>query len=501
MVAEFLRKSDVLLGPFDDSIFQARAAQDRHIPYVCFLLGTMSRGAFSMIKSYQHLTTGDILVGNCAADLKLAHKFFVNAQTRLLPFAFDESNYYPIDEAEKRAIRAQFGFRPEEKIIVYAGRITLEKNVHSVVRVFSAVRRLVPTARLVIAGLDVDYPFYEFGGFTFGIRNTLVRAAARLGLSKEQVTLVGRRNADELRALYNIADVAVNLTLHHDENFGLSQVEAMACGTPVVGTSWGGLKDTIVDGETGYKVDTVVTGTGVKVNWWQAVNHIVTVLGGGPEQSRLRPRCRANAYDRYSLTRYGQHLESILSDCRAAEATAREPLKSSPFARHFWGLCAPQWGEPPSYRRSPRSYQMYRELIAPFAGSSPGPAAAGELDPQEILCLANPLLIDGRTLAINDPIFAFELEIPEAHRAAVLAVLEVLKEEPAITWGRLARTRLPAQADLPGALAWMLDTGLLLKGGTGPWPLTPRDIAAQMSVPVFTIQSMSHTTDAMVVGP
>lgn len=499
MLTEFLRESDVLLGPLDDAVLQARAGQDRHVPYVCFMLGAMSRGAFSMIKSYQHLTTDDVLVGNCTADLKLAHKFFVNARTRLLPFAFDESNYYPLDEAERRAVRAQLGFHPEDKILVYAGRLTLEKNVHTLLRVFSAVRRLVPTARLVVAGLDFDYPFLEFGAFTFGIKNTLVRAAARLGLSKEQVNFVGHRGADELRALYNIADATVNLTLHHDENFGLSQVEAMACGTPVVGTSWGGLKDTVVDGETGYKADTVVTGTGVKVNWWQAVNRIVTLLGGGPEQSRLRQRCRGSAYDRYSLTRYGQHLESILCDCRSAEATPREPLKSSPFARQFWSLCAPQWGEAPPYRRSPRSYQMYRELITPFAGS-PGPAAGDGLEPEGILCLANPVLTDGRTLAINDPIFAFELAIPETHRAAVLAALEVLKEEPAITCGRLARTRLPGQTDLPSALAWMLDVGLVLRGGAGPWPLAPRDIGAQMSVPLFTIQGVSHMTDAVVVG-
>ena len=52
----------------------------------------------------------------------------------------------------------------------------------------------------------------------------------------------------EVREFYNIADVAINLTLHHDENFGLAQVEAMACGLPVVGSLWGGLKDTIRDG-------------------------------------------------------------------------------------------------------------------------------------------------------------------------------------------------------------------------------------------------------------
>lgn len=502
MLAEFLRESDVVLGPLDDAVLQARAGLDRHVPYVCFLLGAMSRGAFGLVKSHQHFTTDDILVGNCTADLKLARKFLVNARARLLPFAFDEAAYYPLDEAARNAVRAQLGFGPEDKILIYAGRLTLEKNVHTLLRIFSAVRQHVSNARLVVAGVDFDYPFPEFGVFTFGIKNTLARVVARLGMSKEHVSFVGYRGAEELRALYNAADAAVNMTLHHDENFGLSQVEAMACGTPVVGTNWGGLKDTIIDGETGYKVDTVVTATGVKVNWWEAVNHLVAVLRGGPEQARLRQRCRVSAYDRYSLTRYGQHLESILAEARAPAAAPREPLKSSPFARQFWGLCAPQWGEPPPYRRSPRSYQMYRELITAFAGSSPETAAGGPaLEPDQILCLANPVVAAGGdgALAINDPIFAFDLTPPEAHRDAVWATLEVTREEPAITVARLSRARLPGRAELAGALAWMLDAGLLLKSAPGPWPLAPRDIGAQMSTPLFTIQKVSHTTDAIVV--
>jgi glycosyltransferase involved in cell wall biosynthesis len=36
-----------------------------------------------------------------------------------------------------------------------------------------------------------------------------------------------------------------------DEDFGMSPVESMACGTPVIGVNDGGLKETILDGETG----------------------------------------------------------------------------------------------------------------------------------------------------------------------------------------------------------------------------------------------------------
>lgn len=47
-----------------------------------------------------------------------------------------------------------------------------------------------------------------------------------------------------------LADIGINLTTLISENFGYTPVEMQACGLPVIGTDWGGLKDTIVDNVT-----------------------------------------------------------------------------------------------------------------------------------------------------------------------------------------------------------------------------------------------------------
>jgi glycosyltransferase involved in cell wall biosynthesis len=47
----------------------------------------------------------------------------------------------------------------------------------------------------------------------------------------------------------------------------LAQAEAQACGVPVVCTAWGGLKDVICEGETGYLMDAVMTKHGIRVDW------------------------------------------------------------------------------------------------------------------------------------------------------------------------------------------------------------------------------------------
>ena len=66
------------------------------------------------------------------------------------------------------------------------------------------------------------------------------------------VTFVGRRGRDVLKWYYSAADVFITTPWY--EPFGITPVEAMACGTPVIGSDVGGIKFTVQDGKTGYLV-------------------------------------------------------------------------------------------------------------------------------------------------------------------------------------------------------------------------------------------------------
>src|SRR5262249_26536465 len=66
------------------------------------------------------------------------------------------------------------------------------------------------------------------------------------------VKFVGRRGRETLKYYYSAADLFVTAPWY--EPFGITPVEAMACGTPVVGSNVGGIKYTVRDGETGYLV-------------------------------------------------------------------------------------------------------------------------------------------------------------------------------------------------------------------------------------------------------
>jgi glycosyltransferase involved in cell wall biosynthesis len=79
----------------------------------------------------------------------------------------------------------------------------------------------------------------------------LMDLAAAQGVS-DRVTFVGRRDRRELADYYAAADVFVSTPWY--EPFGITPLEAMACATPVVGSSVGGIKYTVRDGETGFLV-------------------------------------------------------------------------------------------------------------------------------------------------------------------------------------------------------------------------------------------------------
>lgn len=79
-----------------------------------------------------------------------------------------------------------------------------------------------------------------------------LQAIARQEGVAEDVSFVGRRGRDVLKHYYNAADIFVTTPWY--EPFGITPVEAMACGTPVVGSNVGGIKFTIRDNETGYLI-------------------------------------------------------------------------------------------------------------------------------------------------------------------------------------------------------------------------------------------------------
>jgi D-inositol-3-phosphate glycosyltransferase len=123
--------------------------------------------------------------------------------------------------------------------ILTVARLVERKGIEDLIRALPHV----PGADLVVAG---GPPAAELGADPYA--GKLRRLAGELRIT-DRVRLLGAVPAHEMPAWYRSADVVAATPWY--EPFGLSPLEAMACGVPVVASSVGGLADTVVDGVTG----------------------------------------------------------------------------------------------------------------------------------------------------------------------------------------------------------------------------------------------------------
>lgn len=196
--------------------------------------------------------SADQLIAQCPTERdELVQDYGADpARVALIPSAVDIESFYPLPRAEARR---HIGLDTEGAVAVYVGRMLPRKDVRNVVRAVALLCRQAPwnespdALTLLVVGGETDLPD-PIATPEIGV---LQRLAAELGIA-DRVRFAGRRPARDLRYYYGAGDVVVTTPWY--EPFGLTPLEAMACGRPVVGSAVGGITYTVADGETGFLV-------------------------------------------------------------------------------------------------------------------------------------------------------------------------------------------------------------------------------------------------------
>ena len=155
---------------------------------------------------------------------------------RVIHHGQDLSRITQTDPARVSAIRAQYADDFHRSLLLFVGRLRYYKGLEVLIEAMGGIE-----ARLLVVG---DGP----------VREEWEALASKLALTN-RVTFLGHVPNAELPAYYQACDLFILPSTHRSETWGAVQIEAMACGNPVVCTELGtGTSYVNLDGETGLVV-------------------------------------------------------------------------------------------------------------------------------------------------------------------------------------------------------------------------------------------------------
>lgn len=168
-------------------------------------------------------------------DILRCYPAIVENKVAVVYNGIDTEEWHPVDNPETLS---RFGIDPNRPTIVFVGRITRQKGLPYLLR---AARELPKDVQLVLCAGAPDTK--EIMAEVTGLVEELQRERTGVIWIEEMLP------KPELCAILTAATAFVCPSIY--EPLGIVNLEAMACGLPVVGTGTGGIPEVVVDGETG----------------------------------------------------------------------------------------------------------------------------------------------------------------------------------------------------------------------------------------------------------
>ncbi|HEX3327823.1 MAG TPA: glycosyltransferase [Actinomycetota bacterium] len=190
------------------------------------------------------VAAADVLIASTDEEFENLACLYGAAHDRLKTIfpGVDHAMFYPGDA---KAARKELGLT-DEAVLLYVGRVQPLKGIELALR---GIAELAPRLDRPVRLMVVGGPSGQVGTQEM---DRLRGLTEELGIG-ENVVFTGPQPHRVLPTFYRAADAAV--VVSHSESFGLVALEAAACGTPVVGTSVGGLSHIVTDGISGYLLD------------------------------------------------------------------------------------------------------------------------------------------------------------------------------------------------------------------------------------------------------
>lgn len=214
------------------------------------------------------LRASDTIIVSSSVCAQVAGKIIEAGGPLILtvPFPVDLGLFAPADDrgSTRRAMAEATGVPSDGPWLLVVSGFVRRKNHHLAVLFLRALQKEIPEARLLVVGATPRHPS------SLAYREAVEDLARASGMDP-RVHFLGHLPHSRLSGLMAAADLLLHFTNCRLENFGLVVAEAMAAGLPVIAADWGGLRDLVIPGQTGFLAGTYLTPLGPRTDWQSAV--------------------------------------------------------------------------------------------------------------------------------------------------------------------------------------------------------------------------------------
>lgn len=272
----------------------------------------------------------------------------------VIPLGVDTELFRPRD---KRDVRKLLGLPQDKLIILSFARFSAHEKMDllPLLRVFRRVIDECPELSgdllLLLAGENERYHYAE----------EVEKFAESLGLS-EHVLIVKNPSFTEGPLIYSASDIFISLSDNLQESFGMTVIEAMSSGLPLLVSDWDGYKDTVVHGRTGFRVPTYWADCDERISlfssmcdWRQehlylaqsvcvdeeiAVEYLLKLVKNPALRRELGNEARRRALEEFDwrviIGKYEELWRELKEEAESAEIAARRKAMIRP--RRFWAF-------------------------------------------------------------------------------------------------------------------------------------------------------------------
>ncbi|MCE3235525.1 MAG: glycosyltransferase [Vampirovibrio sp.] len=177
-------------------------------------------------------------------------------QLPVIPLGID-CDVFPQDEpaqASRKAVREQLGIGPDDIMVLFVGRLIFYAKAHPVPMYIALERAAQRTGKKIFL---VQAGWFENAKEEAAFK----KAPPQFAPSVNHIFLDGRQ-PDVRQHIWAGADMFVSLSDNIQETFGLTPIEAMASGLPLITTEWDGYQESVNHGVEGFKIPTCIPPVG-----------------------------------------------------------------------------------------------------------------------------------------------------------------------------------------------------------------------------------------------